>query len=85
MQVLTEKMVRAGMALQVAALEWDGDTSQVQSEARQAILGLRQALNDANHALALMDRESAARRHPDSRKPLTDAERASAAPPPVRG
>jgi hypothetical protein len=52
----TEQMIRAGLALQVAALEFNSDESGTQFEARQAIIAMRESINSAQNALALMQR-----------------------------
>lgn len=62
MKTNLEKMIRAGLALQVAALEWSEDRTVIQSEARQAMDAMRKALNSAHEALASMNRASNDRR-----------------------
>ena len=56
-------MIRAAVALQVAALEWENDGTNTQAEARQALLGMQAALNAANLAFAMMKRRTEKRRH----------------------
>jgi len=56
-------MMRAAIALQVATLEWDNDETPTQGEARQALLGMQEAINAANLAFAKMKRASEKRRH----------------------
>jgi len=56
-------MMRAAIALQVATLEWDGDETPTQGEARQALLGMQEALNAANLAFGKMKRATEKRRH----------------------
>lgn len=58
----TARMIKAATALQVAAYEWDDDKSQTQAEARQAIIGMREAINVAQQTLAIMSRMTEKRR-----------------------
>lgn len=62
-KVETALMLRATVALQVAALEWDGDTSATQAEARQAIIGIRESVNAIQLQLAKMQRATERVRH----------------------
>jgi hypothetical protein len=59
----TERVMRAATALQVAALEWDDDNSPTQAEARQALIGMMNAMNELNLAEAQMRRLTERRRH----------------------
>lgn len=58
-----ETMVRAGLALQTAALKFGDDNTDTQAEARQAIIEMRDAMNDMHATLASMNRACEDRRH----------------------
>lgn len=55
--------MRAIAALQVAAIEWGDDDSKEQSEARQALKGMTEALNQLHLNFARMQRASESIRH----------------------
>jgi hypothetical protein len=63
MKTEAAEMIRAAVALQVAALEWDGDDTTTQASARQAIAAMQECLNVAGHAFAKMKRASERTRH----------------------
>lgn len=54
MKTETEQLIRAAIALQAAALEWGGDDSPTQAEARQALLAFPEILNTIHKSVATM-------------------------------
>ncbi len=55
-------MMRAAVAMQVAALEWENDEHPKQSEARQALVGMQEAMNAMHLQFAMMKRVTENRR-----------------------
>jgi len=58
-----ENMMRAAVSLQVAAIKFGEDDTEVQADARQAITEMRDAMNAMQANLASMMRASEFRRH----------------------
>jgi len=54
-EIETSKLLKAAVAMQVAAMEWDRDKMATQSEARQALIGLREAINQDSECRANME------------------------------
>lgn len=50
----TQAVIRAAIALQIAALEWDADDTAEQSEAVMAFHGINEAMNLANMNISHM-------------------------------
>lgn len=64
MKELAERLLRASVKLQAAALDYDADHSQTQHTARQALSVIRDATNEIEEVKARIAREIENRRFP---------------------